>query len=252
MIYKGILGLFVGALLMCLIGCSGVPVPKAEMENAKAAIQSAEEAQAPKYAPVELTDSKTDYTNAEQKIVKKKNADAKVLAISSYDKAVDAKNKSLTALAKIEELKKNAMSAIADAKIAINLAKDAEAETYALAELQEAESLLAQAKTCFASEDYAKSIDLANKAIEFANSAKQIAIAKKEEALKIPVIVEPTVKTQHTVVRGECFWKIAKYQDIYDNPFMWTKIYKANKSILKQPNNANLIHPDQLFTIPRD
>ncbi|MFH1613241.1 MAG: DUF4398 domain-containing protein [bacterium] len=249
--YKGIFCLFVGALMMFLVGCGGIPIPTAEMENAKTAIQSAEESQAPKYAPVELTGAKTDYSSAEGKIVKKKNAEAKVLAISSYDKAVDAKSKSLTALAKIEELKKNAMSAIADAKIAINLAKDSEAEKYAFSKLQEAENLLAQAETSFGVEDYLESINLANKAIDVANEARRMAIAKKEEELKTPVVEEPTIKTQHVVVKGECFWKIAKYKDIYDNPFMWPTLYKANKSILKQKDNPHLIHPNQLFTIPR-
>ncbi len=54
--------------------------------------------------------------------------------------------------------------------------------------------------------------------------------------------------TSHTVVRGECLWWIAEYKQIYNDPFMWPLIFKANRD---QINNPDLIYPDQVFQIPR-
>lgn len=55
--------------------------------------------------------------------------------------------------------------------------------------------------------------------------------------------------TSHKVVKGECLWWIAEYKDIYNDPFMWPLIYKANRDQIKNPD---LIYPNQVFTIPRD
>ncbi len=54
--------------------------------------------------------------------------------------------------------------------------------------------------------------------------------------------------TEHKVVKGECLWKIAEYPNIYNDPFMWPLIYKANRDQIKDPD---LIYPDQVFKIPR-
>ena len=50
----------------------------------------------------------------------------------------------------------------------------------------------------------------------------------------------------HSVKRGDTLWDIAK--KYYGKGHLWTKIYKANKSKIKNPN---LIYPGQKFTIPK-
>ena len=52
----------------------------------------------------------------------------------------------------------------------------------------------------------------------------------------------------YTVIRGDCLWNISKKQDIYDDPYMWPRIYRANKDQVKDPD---LIYPNQVFSIPR-
>ena len=54
--------------------------------------------------------------------------------------------------------------------------------------------------------------------------------------------------TAHTVKKGECLWWIAEYKQIYNDPFMWPFIYKANRDQIKNPD---LIYPGQNFSIPR-
>ena len=54
---------------------------------------------------------------------------------------------------------------------------------------------------------------------------------------------------QHTVQKGECLWWIAEYKQVYNDPFMWPLIYKANRGKIQDPD---LIYPNQVFSIPRD
>jgi LysM repeat protein len=49
----------------------------------------------------------------------------------------------------------------------------------------------------------------------------------------------------YKVVKGDCLWNIAKR--FYGNGSLYTKIYNANKSKIKNPN---LIYPGQILTIP--
>ncbi len=52
----------------------------------------------------------------------------------------------------------------------------------------------------------------------------------------------------YTVIRGDYLWKIAKMKKFYNNPFVWTKIYNANRDQIKDPD---LIYPKQVFKIPK-
>jgi hypothetical protein len=59
--------------------------------------------------------------------------------------------------------------------------------------------------------------------------------------------IENPKEKDYTVVRGDCLWNISKKKDIYDNPFAWPNIYKANRDQIKNPD---LIFPKQMFKIP--
>ena len=54
--------------------------------------------------------------------------------------------------------------------------------------------------------------------------------------------------TSYTVVKGNCLWWISEFKQIYNDPFMWPLIFKANRDKIKNPN---LIYPGQNFAIPR-
>jgi LysM repeat protein len=60
-------------------------------------------------------------------------------------------------------------------------------------------------------------------------------------------VSEPAVKstTSYTVKVGDSLWKIA--ESFYGKGALWTKIYNANKDIIKKPD---LIYEGQVFTIP--
>ena len=48
----------------------------------------------------------------------------------------------------------------------------------------------------------------------------------------------------------DALWRIAGYSFIYNNPIQWYMLYNANRNILRDPNNPDLILPGQLLTIP--
>jgi len=48
-------------------------------------------------------------------------------------------------------------------------------------------------------------------------------------------------------VDTDCLWRIAGYDSIYDNPFLWPKIWRRNKKIIQNPD---LIFPGQVLVIP--
>ena len=57
---------------------------------------------------------------------------------------------------------------------------------------------------------------------------------------------------QHYVVRSwskyrDCLWNISKKKNIYDSPFLWPKIWQANRERIKDPD---IIHVGQRLMIP--
>jgi nucleoid-associated protein YgaU len=94
---------------------------------------------------------------------------------------------------------------------------------------------------------------------EFVNKIERI--DQKIKSVRSSIVV-PYV-TSYVVKSGDSLWRISGKKDIYDDPFKWTDIYKANKetisswqrkynAVLKEgQKEADLIYPEQEFTIPR-
>jgi hypothetical protein len=60
----------------------------------------------------------------------------------------------------------------------------------------------------------------------------------------------PAVQPErYAVQRGDTLWGISGREQIYQNPFMWPLIYKANSQQIRDPE---LIFPRQIFVIPRN
>lgn len=60
---------------------------------------------------------------------------------------------------------------------------------------------------------------------------------------------KPAQPDTYTVVRGDFLWRIAGKNDIYGDPYAWSRIYTTNRDQIKDPD---LIFPAQIFAIPRD
>jgi len=88
-------------------------------------------------------------------------------------------------------------------------------------------------------------------AVEEAAVVEEVELQEAESVVEETVVeevVETPVTAFHVVKKGECLWWIAEYEDVYNDPFMWPILYKANQD---QIANPDLIYPDQEFKIPR-
>jgi nucleoid-associated protein YgaU len=47
--------------------------------------------------------------------------------------------------------------------------------------------------------------------------------------------------------RRDCLWRIAEYDFIYGNPFLWPKIWRRNRKLIQNPD---LIYPGWTIVIP--
>jgi len=152
-----------------------------------------------------------------------------------------------------------AEQAIADAKSSNAQAKKMNAEW------RDTGKIIASAEAALADGDYAKAIELANKAQRQAETAMKQ--AKAEEArLKDSGAIAGTSASEdsssskqggaamsggensYEVVGGDNLWNISAKDSIYSNPYQWPLIYKANRDQIK---DADLIHPGQVFDIDR-
>lgn len=67
---------------------------------------------------------------------------------------------------------------------------------------------------------------------------KPAALGADKQALPITYVVR----------KGDSLWWIAKYKDVYNDPYLWIVLYDANKNVIKDPNK---IYPGMKLQIPR-
>ncbi|HEY6950852.1 MAG TPA: hypothetical protein VI758_00515 [Bacteroidota bacterium] len=80
------------------------------------------------------------------------------------------------------------------------------------------------------------------------------AIQQKLDSLK-STLAQASISASHETIYvvktwardRDCLWNIAKKPSIYNNAFLWTKIYEGNRDQIKDPN---LIYPRQRLKIP--
>lgn len=53
----------------------------------------------------------------------------------------------------------------------------------------------------------------------------------------------------YTVVAGDCLWCISGKSEIYNDPYQWPVLYRANRDQIK---DADLIYPGQELTVDRN
>ena len=59
--------------------------------------------------------------------------------------------------------------------------------------------------------------------------------------------VTRTYTVVYREIATDCLWRIAGRDDIFENPFLWPKIWRANRRIIQNPD---LIYPGQILAIP--
>ncbi len=102
------------------------------------------------------------------------------------------------------------------------------------------------AKTALDGKDYDKSVGLSKDALALLADIAPVAAKQPAAAVSLPQYY--TVRLIPD--RRDCFWRIAGYPFVYNDPWKWRLLYDANKSLLEDPKNPNLIEPGMKFTIP--
>ncbi len=79
---------------------------------------------------------------------------------------------------------------------------------------------------------------------EYFHEARRLAEAYKAQAVDsdYPVYVVRLIPE-----RRDCLWRIAEYDFIYGNPYLWPKIWRRNRKLIQHPD---LIYPGWKLVIP--
>jgi LysM repeat protein len=90
--------------------------------------------------------------------------------------------------------------------------------------------------------------------VDKAPATEQETIAQKQSAAEKEVKLtrsaggKGSLPVSYVVKEGDSLWWIAKYKDIYNDPYLWPVLYDANKNVIKDPNKIN---PGMKLQIPR-
>ncbi|MDA3851047.1 MAG: LysM peptidoglycan-binding domain-containing protein [Spirochaetaceae bacterium] len=113
--------------------------------------------------------------------------------------------------------------------------------------------------------NYEKAYDIAQDVGRYAEELKAYLNGQNQEPQEPEITAEPEPETEtvaepeivrepeqgeYKVVRGDTLWDISAKQEIYNDPKLWPLIYNANKQVLVDPENPDLIHGGMLFQIP--
>lgn len=134
--------------------------------------------------------------------------------------------------------RKNAEDSITMAKNKIAWADGINAaEAYPMA-YSAAKENLENAESAFAKEDWEKAAEYAKLSLASLDGVGD------KNPLPEYYIVRDWEKT------GDCFWNIAGRPYIYNDPWQWKELYNANKDLLEDPKNPNVIEPGVTIKIP--
>jgi nucleoid-associated protein YgaU len=100
--------------------------------------------------------------------------------------------------------------------------------------LEKAKVLWQEAITERNAGNFGKSKELLSQAEAYISAYKANAVGK-------------TYTVVYRKVKTDCLWRISEYKEIYDDPFLWPKIWQRNQKSIPNPD---LIYPGQVLIIP--
>jgi hypothetical protein len=157
----------------------------------------------------------------------------------------------------INDEEKQAANAALNAGLEAKTASRADAQ----GALGEAQKAYDKALTRNARNNYPAALSAAAKTLEaakasfkigdFASTAAQAQTAQEAFAA-IPELAPLPARYKVRYIPGETdtLWRIAGFPFIYNNNYLWMRLYNANKDLLHAPNDPHLILPGQILTIP--
>ncbi|AGT42808.1 DUF4398 domain-containing protein [Treponema pedis] len=126
-------------------------------------------------------------------------------------------------------------------------------------EYASAETALTAGSVAFDNENYDVAVVCAHKVLDALSvvkggesSSSGSSMAKDDSMSSDSMLEELPAEYRIRTWRGErdCLWNIAGKKEVYDNPFMWKKLFDANKDKLPDASNPNWVEPGIILTIP--
>ncbi|MFW6360827.1 MAG: hypothetical protein ACOC2R_03665 [Spirochaetota bacterium] len=176
-----------------------------------------------------------------------KQMSEEAMEAGEYEKALEYAEEAKEYAEKSEEYvqfmlaKYRANSALWKARNLLGQVERAGGRESAPAKIKSAQEMIEKADSLFKEESFEVSRATSRKAIELLNS---IEIKTAQKKLPAAYVVRDMPGNE------DCFWRIAGYDFVYDDPAGWWPIYQANKEKLPQPENPDLIRPGMVIQIP--
>jgi hypothetical protein len=134
----------------------------------------------------------------------------------------------------------------------LTYAKAIDADVHYANDYERAASDVANSKIMLDAAEYPRSVYLSRDALEALKDVAPVQAVKPPETT--PETKEAPLPATYTVrlnmQKRDCFWRIAGFPFVYNDPWKWKTLYEANKNVITDPNNPDLIDPGQVFTIP--
>ncbi len=118
-------------------------------------------------------------------------------------------------------------------------------------EVVAAKALLAEAKVLYTAEKWEDSRVKAQESLAVINAITSTTTAAAPATNKATVTLPRYYVVVSRSSNSDCYWNIAKMPEVYGNPHLWARLYKANKSKMPDPENPNLILPGMIIEIPQ-
>ena len=153
--------------------------------------------------------------------------------------------------------------AIAAARRRLDYAASVNASVRYPTEYTQAQNYYNEARSLRAAESWDPAIEAANRvlmALAYITEGQEQPVAQVQQPAPTPTpdptpAPGPTLLPSQYTVRPwndtkDCFWNIAGYPFVYNDPRQWKRLFDANKNKMEDPNNPDLIHPNMVLDIP--
>lgn len=218
------------------------------LSGAESILEKARSYEAEKTAPEEYAAAQEEIQNARDLINDDMLKDGAMSIEKSEELARAALEAALPAYAKKLKAEADLAVGTADKRFAGFKRRGSQAEVQSIGEfLRAAKEALTEAGTNLDEENYEESIAESKEALRLAQVVAEktgTAIAERSTETTSEGWKKYTVKKRRP---ADTLWRISGLRETYGNPFLWKRIYEANRDKIKNPN---LIYPGQVFDIP--
>lgn len=135
-------------------------------------------------------------------------------------------------------LRSDAQNLLYKAHTRLTWAKEKKADLYFPGAYQVAAESVFAADEFFANEEYTDTKRLSQRALDSLQNIREV------------VPLPAWYRVEYWQTTKDCLWNIAKNPAVYNDAFLWEKLYEANRATLTQPDNPNLVMPGMMIKIP--